>query len=183
MISGHVTIKKLKVPKGFDRWSQELAQGMARLAMEAARVWLATIINHSSKTFPVQTGMAKASLRPLARYLGMSVSITPTRKPYKGHSIPLGEALGGKAPFHKAITGPGAMGLVAVTFEWPIEVEHFRWNDFFPHNYGPDKLQTPWGFIQDANAAYEKYVLANWSKYVPQLMMAEAHASTPGFVE
>jgi len=46
-----VIIKKLKVPKGFDRWSQEFAQGLADLAMEAARVWLDTIIKHSSKTY------------------------------------------------------------------------------------------------------------------------------------
>jgi len=73
------------------------------------------------------------------------------------------------------------MGLVAVTFEWPIDVDHFWWNDFFPHAYGPDKLQTPWGFIQDANKAYEKFVLANWTKYVPSLIDVQAHASTPGF--
>jgi hypothetical protein len=170
MISGHVTIKKVRMDPG---WSQELAQGMARLAMEAARVWLATIINHSSKTFPVQTGMAKASLRPLARYLGMSVSITPTRKPYKGHSIPLGEALGGSSPFHKAI--PEAGGTVSVSFDWPIGVDHFYWNDFFPHNYGPDKLSTPWQFIKDANKAYEEYVVANWKKYVPILMQVQAN--------
>lgn len=182
MISGHVIIKKIQVPKKFDRWAQEFIDNMAKLAMEAARVWLSTIIDHSSKEFPVQTGMAKASLRPLARYLGMSVSITPTRKPYKGRNIFLGEALGKKPPYNKIITGPKAMGLVSITFEWPIDVEHFMYNDFFHHPaFGPGVLKTPWGFIVDANKAYEDYILKNWSTYVPNIIAVQAHASTPGF--
>lgn len=77
-----------------DDFLKELNEFFGELHMVASEEVLMHIIKH----VPVETGMAKASLRPIAEVFGVSVPIDPIRNPYyskleeRVQSIPSGEA-------------------------------------------------------------------------------------------
>ena len=97
---------------------------------EAARQWLRAWL---AEGVPVETGMAKGTLRPLGRFLRVSVSIKPVRKPYFSvlegvvQKISSGEE---KSEFQirDDKSDPGSF---IYEFHWATEVLHYMEREFY----------------------------------------------------
>jgi len=111
---------------------------------EAARKWLRAWL---AEGVPVETGMAKGTLRPLGRFLRVSVNIRPIRKPYYSHleetiqDVGAGEA---KSEFEikDDKSDPGSF---IYEFQWSTTVLHYMEHEFYngAAMVGRDALNNP----------------------------------------
>lgn len=114
-------------------FTKTLDRTMSQIIRESAREWLRTILVIG---VPVETGMAKAALVPLGRFLKSvaGLGITPRRKPYYSkieegvQSIALGEARGQSFTIQDDKSHPLSF---VYMFEWTPEVVHWYWKEFY----------------------------------------------------
>lgn len=152
-----------------------LDANMGRLIRGAARTFLVTLLHHiegaphvNNDTFPVQTGRAKGSIRPLARTLlkagvplGASFNITPAAgKPDRSAQ---GEALG-RATLQDDKNRPSSD--YVYYFQWITNVRYFKINE---EQHVPGiKSSTPWRAVEAAEAAARAYIDDNIAKAIPK---------------
>lgn len=138
-----------------DKFHKGLFDYGNRLIRRAGRAFCQEIFNN----VPVWSGMALASLRPLARAVRFALPITPAEG--APNRISLGESLGGQAPLQTLnVEGTANMEF---SFNWRTLVEHFNINDQVNVNriinpetgksYFRLKKPGPWKAIDKAQAA------------------------------
>jgi len=148
---------------------RDTRRAINKVIKEATREFLITVLQavtgapHTvgGGSFPVQTGEAAGSLKPIATVLGRSqlsvdFSITPgvdTR--YKdGRLRPNRESLG-RSQGHVQL-GETGQNMIFV-FNYSTDVLHFRINELTGMNY-PHGSDTPWKVLALGFAAFEAYI-------------------------
>lgn len=154
------TIRTNQMRGSFARWSEEFNAGLFQVHRMAARRFLSSLISGYNGNFPVYTGCAKASLKPLARYLNMEplIKIVPVADPHLNEefgyfqSPETGEEMG--EPDRPFLTEDHNMhGIYRVTFYWRTLVDHFNENDIY--HVPRVKTPTPWKFVERASEEFK----------------------------
>ncbi len=138
-----------------DKFHKGLFDYGNRLIRRAGRAFCQEIFNN----VPVWSGMALASLRPLARAVRFALPITPAEG--APNRISLGESLGGQTPLQSlSVEGTADM---TFSFNWRTLVEHFNINNQVNVNriinpktgssYFRLKKPGPWKAIEKAQSA------------------------------
>lgn len=156
----------------FDRYSEQFTKNLGHMCKTAGMMFLEQFLE-GRKKFPVWTGMAKASLRPLGRYLGVHIEIDPKKKPRLNkefgywQSPATGEEMG-EPPvagdfffLHSNVYGP-----FRVTFQWRTLVDHFLENDIY---HVPRIEGTPWKYVENAVKAYDKCIKEMMKQTIPNM--------------
>jgi len=104
-------------------------QDRAKLILETA---VTSFLQAAYKEVPVSTGMARASIRPLANYLKVNIPISPKSKSRIGK----GEAKG---------SFDFELGPTRFICTFRSDVYHYWLNDRFEMNYQNGQRPTPWG--------------------------------------
>ena len=144
------------------RYNKTLDRVMGQIVREAAREWLRTILE---KNIPVETGMAKAALVPVGRFLNRvgGLDISPTRQPYKSKleggtvSIAFGIA---KSSFVLDDDKSTPLSFV-YNFEWSTSVLHYWLQQFYKQGT-PGEAHLP-----DAEEAFHAYVAEAIERRIP----------------
>lgn len=174
MLSNTATFRKFKFDgKGFRR---EYSEQLYQLFIDACQAWVEAVLTAVNGSFPVWTGMAKASLVPLAEYLqvesvepfSLDLSISP--KPgsewhqQNGQNIAAGLAAN-KFKITRLVTpsnnGPLPSGF---NFYYTNLVPHYEINE---SNAVPTVPSSPWYTFSAGQAAFEEYIRDNYDRYVP----------------
>lgn len=143
-------------------YKKTLDKKLGVIIREAARLWLREIITH----IPVETGMAKATLQPLGRFLRVAVDVRPKRKPYYSD-------LEGTVQFDGAgrlrqkfiLTDDKSNPLNFIyEFEWSTSVLHYWLEEF----YRGAALSGPEA-IDAADSVFITYLRTEVNKRIPDL--------------
>ena len=100
----------------FNQLEQHLRQAGLKAILTAARV----LVRHASDKVPVQTGMARSTWAPLGRYVGVPVTISPTRSATAKKNPAAGEA---QSDFEITLAG----GIASL--KWSSDVKHYNINE------------------------------------------------------
>ena len=111
------------------KYTKTLDRIMGQILRESARVWLRTIITGG---VPVETGMAKATLVPLGRFLNNvgGLAINPSRRPYYSKlegTVASPSAGEEKSEFNLKMDD----GTFIYEFSWSTEVLHYWLSQFY----------------------------------------------------
>ena len=140
-----------------DAWTKTLDKEMGVILRGAVKVWLRTVLRTVSgaphtvgDSFPIQTGRAKASLRPIARMVRVAIPIRPA----KGR--PDLTSRGESSSQFSILDDKTAPKTYEYRFSWGTDLEHFIWNEF---NYSSRVIsKTPWKVTVAANLAARLYI-------------------------
>lgn len=113
-------------------------QGILR---QAAKVYVLEAFRY----IPVDTGMARGSLRPLASFLNVHVDISPKR------SLPGKNIYEGARRSNFDFRKDGNIH----RFEWQANVKHYFLNELIPL---PSNYQTPWASLAKGVAKVRNYL-------------------------
>lgn len=156
MLSSKTKLFRVKVDEG--KLLKKIDREMSIILREAVRVWLRTVLKvvrrapHTvGDNFPIQTGAAKASLRPLARSVRVAIPIRPAKK--RPNLTAEGEA-SSSFEIRDDRTHPLSF---KYRFNWNTDLEHFLLNEFNSMGYKKGS-RTPWNAIQKADIAATKYI-------------------------
>lgn len=150
---------------------KEIFNNMQILWRNAIRAFLEGVLSK----IQVDTGMAKASLRPLAAEVGMDLSISPKRGPRKGldtftvyypdryKGIEEGTRLGEKA-FH---IGWGTANNPQLYFRFNITVFHYWLHETGLASH--PSITGAWKSLNAGESAMRRYLDQNAIKIVPSL--------------
>lgn len=156
-----ITVSQKFYKPDVGKFTRELLKNMQELWRGAIRAFLEGVASR----IHVDTGMSKASLRPLGAEVGVDVSISPKRGPRKGldtftayyperyKSIEEGERVGEKA-FH---IGWGTTSRPQLYFRFNITVFHY-----FLH-------EVNWKSLNTGEAVMRSYLDRNASRVIPEL--------------
>lgn len=146
-------------PYSFDgvKFTKKLDKEMGIILRGAIKVWIKTILHTVKRaphtvgdTFPIQTGAAKASIRPIARYVRVAIPIRPA--PKRPNLISKGEA-SSSFNVQDDKTNPKSF---EYRFNWSTDLEHFLLNEF---NKMPQvRSETPWKVTVAARKAVQIYI-------------------------
>lgn len=123
--------------------------------------WLRAVL---ANNVPVQTGMAKAALMPIGRFLKVAIPIKPTRKPYFSQleggiqSIPFGVQ---KSTFRIEDDKSHPLRFIYV-FEWQTDVLHFWLQKFYKGGHIPGEIS-----IVLAEKAFEEHISVTVDRRLP----------------
>lgn len=170
--NGRVEILSFNTPS--NKLTNALLESIRKVLLEG----LVLFIEEAAKNIPVDTGMAKASLLPLARALQRTRTpgaelpeISPKpgkRKRYAlggFKSIARGESLAGPKLIDEIIKINKASGLI--NFDYASKVFHFNLNEFFPLNSNDGK---PWNSFKKGLRRLRAYLNQNLRRRVPNLL-------------
>lgn len=152
------------------RWNREVQRKLKKLAKEAAREWLYGVLNSivnaphtDGDSFPIQTGEAKGSFKPLARLLNQSrISVDLPISPNTGRPNRISQ---GAAQGYAAFTA--SAGEFHIMFEFSTDVEHFMINEY---NFSPNVVSsTPWNSFAAGADAFVDYVENNVENFFPDI--------------
>lgn len=128
MLTFTANLPKIRLLQG--TYTKEMDRIIGQIFREAAREWLRAFLLEG---VPVETGMAKAGLQPLGRFLRVAVPISPKRKPYYSkleggrQSIGLGHD---KSRFFLKDDRTNPLEFVH-EFEWSSEILHYYLKEFY----------------------------------------------------
>lgn len=153
------------------RYLKQFDQAMKVQNKKAAGAWLATVVIR----IPQRTGMAVASLLPLARFLAIShagdvFDISPIKKPSATRNIPLGISKSDDPRSMFESTGTGEY-----LFRFDIKVWHWLINEFAIYGMGPyanpadPSIQPPWDSLEAGREAYLDYIRENVVAAIPRI--------------
>lgn len=142
-------------PIGFEdrRMLKTFDKIFSEIFRAALAKWLRAVL---SNNVPVQTGMAKAALRPIGRVLKVAIPIKPTRKPYFSaleggmQSIPFGTQK--STTFHIEDDESHPLRFIYV-FEWQTDVLHFWLQKFYTGAHIPGEIS-----IKIAEKAFDEHI-------------------------
>ena len=150
------------------RFSAKLESQMTQLMTDGAKIF----VQKTASKVPVWSGMAAASLLPLAEVLGIHIKITPVDN--APNRIALGRSLSLGASFYNYFKGSLDY---RYTFEFKSLVKHFAIldnpdNEPFDNILKYFKLKTPppWEAIEYGIEAYRSFVKKNIKDYAPKVL-------------
>ncbi len=155
-----VKIKTNAYRGNFERFSAAFNAGLHAAHKLAGQAFLERMVEGVAGEFPVYTGMAKSSLKPLARYLDYPgvIDVTPVAEPYANEEFgywqdpETGEEMGEPAPGTQFLdTDSNIHGIFRVRFNWEIAIGHFEENDIYNV---PRISNTPWGMVAAASEVF-----------------------------
>lgn len=154
-------LSTLSVP--VERLSKTLRRNSEQILRETARTWLRFMLTE----IPVETGMAKGTLKPLGQFLRVAVPISPVRKEYysKLEGGIQNIAFGAEKSAYSIDYNNGIY-----TFEWDTETRHYWLKEF----YGGDAIPGQ-DLIQLADDEAQNYLIDALSRRIP--------ISLQGFIE
>lgn len=140
----------------YDGFTKKLDREMSIILRGAIKVYVQTLIhaikgapNTAGDSFPIQTGMAKGSIKPIARYARVPLPIRPA--PGKKDKSILGEA----SSTFEVSDDKSSPGDHVYSFRWETHVEHFLTNEFNKIKF----IKTsPWNATKAARAAADAYI-------------------------
>jgi len=155
------------------RFNRDTQRRLTKLAKEAIRDWLFAVLNaidnapHTDgDSFPIQTGEAKGSFKPLARLLNqsqISVSLPITPAPGRPNYISRGASQG-------QVVFQANAGDFHIIFEFSSDVEHFLINEYnLNTRFGPNASVTPWNSFAAGGQAFEDYIHENVERFFPDI--------------
>jgi hypothetical protein len=140
--------------------SKAMIKTAGQLLRESAREWLRVLIESN---LPVETGMAAATLEPLARYLNVAFDINPKRKPYFSklegviQSVPTGRKKSGFTILDDTNNGGSAI----FQFQWETDVLHFWLSDYYRGEVSGEVR------LQEANEAFIEHMNTGLATRMP----------------
>ena len=145
---------------------KDVEEDLHNAMVKIITVWTRAALKAVDGSFPVKTGMAKASFSALVEFLrseGKRVAFDFSSVDYDAvvigkKSRGMGAAQSKKSNFIVVLRNQ--YGPFRFTFDWWTEVEHFIRNETDPEAKRLFKLihQTPWNVIPQANDAAKKYL-------------------------
>lgn len=170
MLSNTATFRKFRFDgKGFRR---EYRDQLYQLFIDACQAWVEAVLTAVNGSFPVWTGMAKASLVPLAEYLqvesmepfSLDLSITP-HPDSDWHQQHGQNITAGLAANKFKITQLGSKdNPTGFNFYYTNLVPHYELNE---SNAIATVPSSPWYTFPAGQAAFEEYIRDNYDRYVP----------------
>jgi hypothetical protein len=146
--------------RGFRR---DLERAIISLMHGAMREWLrAALTENNPGYFPVWSGMAKSSFKPLADYLEVPLEVTPVEGAPDRRAE--GESLGRQSNF--LTISRNQYGAYSYNFTWTTEVPHFEFLEFAPH---PNVASAPWESTKAGARAAQAYLDAYTERRIPQI--------------
>lgn len=135
-----------------EKFTETLDKEMRIILRGAVKEYVRTLIHAIRRaphtmgdTFPIQTGEAKASLRPIARFARVALPIRPA--PKRPDHTSRGESKG-----HFEFTSEDYQ----YRFTWSTDVEHFLINEF--NHIARVRSSTPWHATVAARNAAQAYI-------------------------
>lgn len=149
---------RTRIPKlTFDRagYTKTLNRTMGQIIRQGARLWLETV----APLVPIQTGMARASLIPLADYLHVSLEVDPLQG-FKSR-VELGIDAG-----QGFVLIDDNMSTWRYSFAWKTEVLHYLLNDV----YGtPTVISSPWNSVEHGDEVMWDYLYNEIPRRLPKM--------------
>jgi hypothetical protein len=119
---------------------------------EAIRQWLRAVLVGVAGDFPVWTGEAMSSLKPLARYLRVKTKrITPVKRRKDGRPVPDRRTEGERKQRFRMRDDKSHAGSFLYSFFWRSDVLHFFINEYFSTQI----KHTPWGVVAQGDVAFK----------------------------
>lgn len=147
---------QIRFHKTFDRT-------MSQILRESAREWLRSILKNG---VPVETGMAKAAIEPLGRYLNKvsNLKITPTRAPYytKLEGGVQSPEFGRQKSSFRLVDDKSNPLTFIYTFEWETNVLHWWLAEHYSGSPAGEEL------LQEAEEAFFDYMSDAIARRLPQ---------------
>lgn len=146
-----------------EKYLKQFESKMAVQNRNAARAWLRAALPH----IPVRTGMAKASLIPLARFLNVGILVQPVDFPSR--------VFEGVASSDEPSSMFESNGKGEFLFQFTINVLHYLLNEFAVYGMGPylnpidPTIQPPWESMEAGRLAYIAYVQSEVTRNVPRI--------------
>lgn len=134
---------------------------LGQIIRESARQWLRTWL---SLGVPVETGMAKATLQPLGRFLRVRVNVRARRKPYfsKLEGTQQSPASGETAQDFKITDDKSNPRSFMYGFEWSTSVLHYMLREFYRGAAVPGE-----DAIEEALKAFENHLVTTIERRLP----------------
>lgn len=161
-------------PYTFDevKFTKTLDREMGIILRGAIKVWIRVVL-HSIKnaphtvgdSFPIQTGAAKATIRPIARYVKVAVPIRPA--PKRPNLISKGES---STSFNVQDDKTSPMTF-EYRFDWSTDLEHFVLNEF--NKVARVRSTTPWHSTVAAHKAVKIYIRQEVKKRLRQIKIKD----------
>jgi hypothetical protein len=155
------------------RYNKTLDKNLSIVWRDGIRVWLRHILLGG---IPVETGMAKAALVPLGRFIGAAIvdgrttagaplSITPTRKPYTSKLDGLQSiATGEKKQSFSIQDDKSAPMTFLYSFEWSTEILHWYLSEYYR-----GKAKAGEELIAEADEKFMNHVQQRLQERLPKL--------------
>ena len=151
---GHFDKLELDLGKASKTFKQALQVQVRQATREFVRAVIIEV--------PVYTGMARGSLKPIARIVNVAVPISPIAKGRNDKNIAKGESHG-----HVEFVDKGLEQGVLIS----ITLAHYLTNEFLTGQ--PDQKQlihpTPWKSFEAGKRAYKRYLRENLVKRMPRI--------------
>lgn len=153
-------------------FTKTLDMRMGEVVREAARQWLRAVITSVPSArdgdFPVYTGMAKASLIPLGRFLRVAVPVHPIKQ-YKDKNMTKGIAAG-RAPRGGWVRDDHTHPMTFVySFKWQSAVDHYETNELTDNGWANLIAHRPWNTLEAGNAAFRNHVREAIHRKLPKI--------------
>lgn len=146
-----------KVEFDGDKFTKALDREMSIILRGAIKVWLDTVVRTIKSapytvgdSFPIQTGQAKATLQPIARYVRKALPISPA--PGRPNLISQGLS---KTSFDVS-DDKSSPGKFEYHFEWETHVTHMLLNEF--NHIARVTSSTPWKATVAGHKAATAYI-------------------------
>lgn len=142
------------------RHTKTLDRVMGQIIREAAREWLRAILTSVNGSFPVLTGAAKSTLKPLGRFLRVAVPVTPQPDKngrWRGDRRSLGEASSSFEIIDRNFE---------YSFTWSTDLLHYYLNEFFDI---ATVSSSPWHSLEAGERAFLDYVDKALATRVPDI--------------
>lgn len=168
--SPQLTINAPQVTFDLRGYEQDLQENCQRLLRAMARAFL----DETIKRIPVDTGMARGTMAPVSRVLGLAFQIAKgPNKPRQGKAS--------QSNYNKSYEGGTSRarvtlsdGPIVYAMHWSANLFHLLVNDLY-HLPGHFEHPTPWHAIASGVAAAEKFFIDNGSFYLPTAASYYAH--------
>lgn len=165
ILTARFKIDKLKfdVPSYRKALEEDLHDAMLKIAV----VWIRTALHSVEGSFPVVTGMARASFANLVEYLrsqGKRIAFNLLDDVQYDRVIPFKKSVTeGRRQSKKdnfIVVFRNQYGPFKYTFDWWTSVEHFLYNETHEDAQARFNLihPTPWKVAEQANEAAQKYL-------------------------
>lgn len=131
---------------------------------QAAKQWLLA----AGKKIPIETGEARGTLLPLARFLRVTASVPiDGAEPVSYRGQTKGPSSGSSS--EKQLVFDFLSNRQGEFFTISIQLFHYWWNEFYEHNYPNQQVDTPWMSLADGGEAFITYIETEGIRKVPRI--------------
>lgn len=146
---------RLRITFKVKRFSKKLDRTLGICFRKALRAWLRAILVSVAGSFPVWSGQAKSTLKPLGRTLKVAVPVRPLKRRPNGRPIPDRRIEGEKSSYFSIRDDKSHPGTFIYTFYWRTKTLHYLFNEIeqtFIKN-------TPWHTLVAGQEAFRTALL------------------------